>query len=419
MSKINFEKTDNNLILNYEAESDWIEDQIEDNSVRVYRTFNFEEKDLLSKEGDYKYKFILGEKEKNYYKIDRSKIETNFDLYIDVSLEIDESWFVTYLQPRIYKDSDGELKSTSMYGNILYVFKEFYAHDSLYIDKDTDETFNDDGLHVTKSTYEQFVKLFPTATYTKYLKLSLFTNILKTELDVVDYESLYERYKTRAIKVREKGDIIPKAMLQNEKQKFLFAKEQLEENLRKVTNGEFVHEDDFSKIIAQFFCLLNPKYIKVYEKLNISDYTGVRKNSQVDMCLVDCDGNIDIIEVKSPYAYPNLFRKRPYRNHYVPCGELNGAINQLEQYLKSLTKMSKEEISSKNPKLQKQLGDIKLKAIHPKGYIIFGRYEQSFNGNSAQKKIDFELIRNTYRDVVDILTFDDLINRFDAIISHL
>ena len=44
----------------------------------------------------------------------------------------------------------------------------------------------------------------------------------------------------------------------------------------------------------------------------------------------------------------------------------------------------------------------------------------SFNGdNINQKKLDFELIKNTYKDVVDIITFDELVQRFDRIISFL
>lgn len=82
--------------------------------------------------------------------------------------------------------------------------------------------------------------------------------------------------------------------------------------------------------------------------------------------------------------------------------------------------IEEEEISNKNPALQNEMGEIKLKAVHPKGYIIFGRDAASFNGdNINQKKLDFELIKNTYKDVVDIITFDELVQRFDRIISFL
>ena len=426
MSRISFEKKDSQLILCYEPEKDWIEEKLaDDQEFKIYKTFSFSKKDLISKDEDspigYEYKFVFGEKVQNYFKIDKEKISATFDLYIDASLSIDQSWFVTSSSKRSrYQDKTGEEKSSSIYGNILYAFKNFYKHDKLFIDIDSDSNFEDDGLHITQSTYKDFVKIFPTATNVKYQTLSIFTNLLKSELDVVNYEEIYGRYKSREISVRNKEDIKTEEICKQEKVKYIYAKDQLLKSLERSAAGEFIHEDEFSKLIAQIFCFLNPKYVKIQTKLNISDYTGARANCQADLSLIDCEGNIDLIEVKSPQAYPNLFRKRPYRNHYVPSGELSGAINQLEQYLKCLTKMTTEEISNKNPALQNEMGEIKLKAVHPKGYIIFGRDSASFNGDNVnQKRLDFELIKNTYKDVVDIITFDELIKRFERIISFL
>ena len=426
MSRISFEKKDRQLILCYETESDWLEEKLEeDQDFQIYKTFSFSKKDLISKDEEssicYDYKFVLGEKDQNYFRIDKEKIGATFDLYIDASLSIDQSWFVTSSSKRSkYQDKTGEEKSSSIYGNILYAFKNFYKHDKLFIDIDSDSIFEDDGFHITQSTYKDFVKIFPTATNVKYQTLSIFTKLLKSELDVVDYEEIYSRYKSREISVRNKEDIKTEEICKQEKVKYIYAKVQLLKSLERSAAGVFIHEDEFSKLIAQIFCFLNPKYVKIQTKLNISDYTGARANCQADLSLIDCEGNIDLIEVKSPQAYPNLFRKRQYRNHYVPSGELSGAINQLEQYLKCLTKMTTEEKKKKNPALQNEMREIKLKAVHPKGYIIFGRDAISFNGdNINQKRIDFELIKNTYKDVVNIITFDELIKRFERIISFL
>ena len=426
MSRISFEKKDRQLILCYETESDWLEEKLEeDQDFQIYKTFSFSKKDLISKDEEssicYDYKFVLGEKDQNYFRIDKEKIGATFDLYIDASLSIDQSWFVTSSSKRSkYQDKTGEEKSSSIYGNILYAFKNFYKHDKLFIDIDSESTFKDDGFHITQSTYKHFVEIFPTATNVKYQTLSIFTKLLKSELDVVDYEEIYSRYKSREISVRNKEDIKTEEICKQEKVKFIYAKDQLLKSLERSAAGEFIHEDEFSKLIAQIFCFLNPKYVKIHTKLNISDYTGARANCQADLSLIDCEGNIDLIEVKSPQAYPNLFRKKLYRNHYVPSGELSGAINQLEQYLKCLTKMTAEEIANKNPALQNEMGEIKLKAVHPKGYIIFGRDAASFNGDNVnQKRLDFELIKNTYKDVVDIITFDELVKRFERIISFL
>ena len=93
-------------------------------------------------------KFVFGEKVQNYFRIDKEKLGANFDLYIDASLSIDQSWFVTSSSKRSrYQDKTGKEKSSSIYGNILYAFKNFYKHDKLFIDIDSDSNFEDDGLH--------------------------------------------------------------------------------------------------------------------------------------------------------------------------------------------------------------------------------------------------------------------------------
>ena len=48
-----------------------------------------------------------------------------------------------------------------------------------------------------------------------------------------------------------------------------------------------------------------------------------------------------------------------------------------------------------------------------------GSTKEKYPLNINQKKLDFELIKNTYKDVVDIITFDELVQRFDRIISFL
>lgn len=424
MANIYFEKNEDQLILHYETDNDWLEKQldIDYDDIELFKTFKLSARDLISKDIDvrYEYAFSFGVRENNYYRIPKEKICCEFDLYIEHTLSPDQDWFVTTSNAqRKYKDKNGNEKITSIYGNILHAFKSFYKHDKLYIDGDSQSDFIDDGLHVTQSTYEHFVAIFPSATNAKYLKLSIFTNILKNELDVVDYEEIYSKYKAKRIPHHNKSDIFTEKIIERDKEKYMYAKDLLKDALKKIENGEFIHEDDFSKYIAEIFCFLNPKYVKVHTKLNITDYLGARGNCQADLSLIDCEGNIDLIEVKSP-KYADLFCKRPYRSHYVPSGELSGAINQLEQYLKCLTKMSPKEIADKNPELQKEFGEIELRAIHPKGYIIFGRDSASFVGeNQKQKESDFEIIKNTYNDIVDIITFDDLVRRFERLIDFL
>lgn len=421
---IYFTKEEKYLLLNIETEDSLIEEPEKPFQKKLaHGALVLYSEDLIPSTQDdcineFLYKFKFGEISGNYYLIDKCKLGTNFDLYINKNLDIDWTWFYCIIPAKVYKDKENNEHITTKYGCILHSFKDFYKQNNLYIEPDDVEAELDDGLHITKSLYKQFCDIFPSYTNVKYHRLSIFTNILREQLNVTNYEEIYNKYKTKHIKRTQKNQIDLPEINTNELSKLKYVRDMLEQALEKDEKDQFIHEDDFSKMIVDLFCLLNPKYVKVAYKLNITDFSGARTNCQPDLCLIDCDGNIDLIEVKSPQKYPNIFRKIKYRNHYVPCGELNGAINQLQQYLKSLTKMTNNEIQNNNTDLQNELDDIKLKAIHPKGYIIFGRDNNSFSGEESElKKLDFEIIKNSQSDIIDILTFDQLKNRIDRMIS--
>jgi hypothetical protein len=54
-----------------------------------------------------------------------------------------------------------------------------------------------------------------------------------------------------------------------------------------------------------------------------------------------------------------------------------------------------------------------MRIINPKAIVIAGRS----NTLSAQQLFDFELIKRKYANMVDILSYDDLLNRFSGIIE--
>ena len=75
----------------------------------------------------------------------------------------------------------------------------------------------------------------------------------------------------------------------------------------------------------------------------------------------------------------NLFGKCPFcggkksfcislDKQFAHCFQCNISMD----VIKCLTKMKMEEIANKNPDLQSEMGEIKLKAVNPKGY---SRYE--------------------------------------------
>jgi Shedu protein SduA, C-terminal len=66
-------------------------------------------------------------------------------------------------------------------------------------------------------------------------------------------------------------------------------------------------------------------------------------------------------------------------------------------------------------------GGIGIRITNPKAIIIVGRDQQS-NGSAAlgaRQQLDLEIIKRKYANVIDILTYDDLLRRLDNIIASL
>lgn len=66
--------------------------------------------------------------------------------------------------------------------------------------------------------------------------------------------------------------------------------------------------------------LLFPKYVAVLENMRITDFystPGKRKRRFIDLCVVDANGNIDVIEIKKPFDGVLHSRGR-YRGNSVP-----------------------------------------------------------------------------------------------------
>ena len=57
---------------------------------------------------------------------------------------------------------------------------------------------------------------------------------------------------------------------------------------------------------------------------------------------------------------------------------------------------------------------LEVKIVNPTGMIIMGRD----NDLTEDQKSDFEVIRRKYRNVVDIITYDDLLRRLKVIRDH-
>jgi hypothetical protein len=129
--------------------------------------------------------------------------------------------------------------------------------------------------------------------------------------------------------------------------------------------------------------------------------------------LVDANGHIDIIEIKKPFA-DCLMSASQYRGNFTPRKELSGTIMQAEKYLFHLSKWGQVGEADINKRQASHLpAGLTVKITNPKAIVIAGRSK----GLSAQQLFDFELVKRKYANIVDILSYDDLLNRVSHIIQ--
>lgn len=77
--------------------------------------------------------------------------------------------------------------------------------------------------------------------------------------------------------------------------------------------------------------------------------------------------------------------------------------------------IKKENIAIINKEYEEQLKGIKINLIDVQGTLICGR---SIEFDEEQKR-DFEIIRKQYKNVVDIITYDELLERLNTTIRIL
>jgi hypothetical protein len=130
---------------------------------------------------------------------------------------------------------------------------------------------------------------------------------------------------------------------------------------------------------------------------------------------VDAGGHIDIVEIKKPFDHCILSETR-YRGNYVPVKELSGAIMQLEKYIFHLNRSGKEGEQRFRKKFAGKLPpNVDVKITNPGGIIIMGRETNL----TLEQRLDFEIVKRKYKNVADILTYDNLMQRLESIITQL
>jgi len=405
---IEFLKQDDLLVLRYwstRGDSSWVDEVLTTNElVKINKVFYFSKTDLIRTESEFSgidysshrniyattedKKFILGRIDGSCFKISKERLKLKHDLFLSTKLEINEFIFIA--------DRD------------ISVFRK--------IDEIIDEPIivaDDFENSITLDEFHELIKNFPTTTELKHYAHARISRTLFDHFQTLsDAQLKLDRYlkNRKSIKTPSRTALLN----EYEPEKFCYVRDELSKLLE---DDNSFSENDWQKLIVEFLLLIFPKYVAVLEKVSIKDFTDPTKETrrEIDLVLVDANGTIDIIEIKKPFP-DCLLSKQTYRDSYTPKKELSGAVMQVEKYLFHLSKWGREGEKQISQKKKKSLPpNFELKIVNPKGMIILGR-DKDFTDD---QKFDFEIIRRKYANVIDIMTYDDLLRRLDNIIFRL
>lgn len=392
MASISFEYSEDKLILCYTPVMglDDITKRLDtEDGISIKHTF-WVTKDLLYEdieEDDWEetLRFCIGAVGEAYTQLDSEVFSTDHSFYFGNEIKLKPEMFIAH-------------RNISILGKI----DELIDHD-LYIGGNW-ESHNGISLE----TFKKLIKRFPkTAELNKYAHYRI-ANILKEHFPEMDkYEEIYSKYiATHKNSSLANNETVSEYNLQIELEQFSVAYSDLQKMLM---HYESIDEKQWQEKIPNIVQLLYPKYICCAREIR---FNGIGKNDkQPDFLLVDANGFIDIMEIKK--ADVHMLTK--YRNNYVASRELSGAIQQIEKYIYCLntSDKAKADVSSKLiPLLPKE---VESRVVNPQGILLLGRS----NEFSHQEMQDLELIKRQYKNVADIMTYDDLAQRLKNIISSL
>lgn len=379
------------------------------NSVTVSRTFRFERQDLIAEpdEADletdleeFQYRFRFAVRRNGYLHVEGRIFDIDRQVLIaDAGLKLERKLFIADRNISIFRKLD-----------------VLIAHDKPIIIGGPRE-----GA-IPIADFQVLLSKFPNTTELNHYADARITTVIGDYITPLkDARALYETYLNRRRSTLADAALPQSELLQTEIEKYVLIRETIDEWLRVDTTRS---EADWQKMILNFLLLIFPKYVAVLSNVKVVDaYStpGTIRDRFIDLALIDATGNVDVIEIKKPFD-DALLRRAQYRDNYIPSRELSGSIMQAEKYLFHLTKwgLAGEKALTRRHAAKLPQG-IKIRITNPKAMIILGRDRQP-NGSpalDASQQLDLEIIKRKYANMIEILTYDDLLRRLDNIIESL
>ncbi|MCZ2173294.1 MAG: DUF4263 domain-containing protein [Burkholderiales bacterium] len=259
--------------------------------------------------------------------------------------------------------------------------------------------------------YERLIDQFPSSHELKRYVLARVSSVVREYTDAsVDAKAQLRKTVDRKVKGTPKDLAAPFRAADVRKYEYLL--KHLNDMLA-AKSGAY-KEAHWQDQIIKIICLLNPKYIEALTGVRVKDFDGGTWRI-LDILLVDASGNVDVLEIKQPFGEA-MVTGGLYRDNHVPLRELSGTVIQVEKYLLHLSRwgVKGEEI------LTKRYASLlpptfKIRVVNPSGLIIMGRDRDM----TRQQRHDFEVVRRHYKHIADIVTYDDLVRRLEAVLTKL
>ena len=397
---VEFYSENDALFLKYEPRdgTSWVHERLNRNeTLTIKRTFHLRQEHLVeeSPPADHEeswsfleahtVRFQVARLEGEYFKLDKEILNLDCDLLIHRNV------------PLTYKSFTAEQNIS-----IFRVIAELRPGRIVIGGSETDA--------IPEIDFNDLVDNFPSGFELKRYALARISSVVREFVETqIDAEQLFRRYVAKRLNKRTKN--FRQEFKQAEIEKYRF----LHDKLAAMLNSESTYnEPAWQAEILQIILLLNPKYIKALREAPVRD-TYRNTTRKIDLLLIDASGNIDIVEIKQPFD-KCIITNSQYRNNYIPLRELSGTIMQIEKYVLYLNKWGQEGEKYLTQKYKAELpSDFSIKITNPGGIVIMGR-----DNNLTQAQIqDFEVVKRKYKNIIDVITYDDLLRRLDFIVRQL
>ena len=331
--------------------------------------------------------FTIAKTKENCYLLDREVFGIKHNISIEKKLNISDKWFITYPKTSVIKKIDELLQ------------------DDLCIVADE----NGEENYLPSRAFLELIEVFPNSYEVKKYVSSRISYLLSTYVEGVwKNKESYERY------LEKKEANLPLSSFPNIKlmgyEMYKKAYDELELMLK---NSMSYSEKEWQRRIYEIICVLYPKYIARFREIEVG--TDGRHMKTPDFILVDSAGFVDILEIKKPDGI-KVVSTTEYRNNYVASRDLEGAIVQIEKYIYILNHEGEARVKKIQDKVRNHLpSNFRLKVVNPQGILLLGRS----NNLTDEQLFDFEIIKRQHKNIVDIMTYDDLLKRFRNILNQI